>query len=255
VTTSEPPGDEPSLPPGTAAWWQQRHEQEARRRPRNDGLTIDRITSAALGIMDVEGLDALTMRRLAACLDSAAASLYRHVATREELLVLVMDRVLGEISTPPSFDDWREGAAWMARDFHRVLARHPDTVHLLTTDRLLGPNAMRGREVSLRGLMDAGFPPDQAIGAYAMIVACVLGYTLLARYIDSPGETGDAARQVRYRSVDEEEFPTVRETAGVMPDGGEDMMFETGLATLIAGIDVRYGPVGKPPPEGLGDGP
>jgi AcrR family transcriptional regulator len=248
MSVSPHPGDVSEPAPGTAIWWQQRYEQEARRRPRNDGLTIDRITSAALQIMDVEGIEALTMRRLASCLDSAAASLYRHVATREELLVLVMDRVLGEIRTPPAFDDWREGAASMARDFYRVLASHPDVVHLLTTDRLLGPNAMRGREVSLRGLMDAGFTPEEAIGAYAMIVACVLGYTLLARYIDTPGESGDAARQVMYESVDEEEFPTVRETAGVMPDGGQDMMFETGLATMIAGIEARYGPVVPPSP-------
>lgn len=246
MSASLTPGGVPEpapLPlPGTAAWWQERYEQEARRRRRNDGLSVDRITAAALEIMDAEGLDALTMRRLAADLDSAAASLYRHVSTREELLVLVMDRVLGEISDPPEFTDWREGAAWMARDFHQVLARHPDVVHLLTTDRLLGPNAMRGRELSLKGLMAAGFPPEQAIGAYAMIVACVLGYTLLARYIDRPGETGPAARQVMYESVDESAFPTVRETAGVMPDGGEDMMFETGLETLLAGIEARYGP-------------
>ena len=222
---------------GTARWWQSRYQQEARRRPRNDGLTIDRITAAAVAIIDDRGLDALTMRGLAAELGSAAASLYRHVATREELLVLVMDRVLGEVHAPPPTDGWRQEAEYMARDFYRVLNAHPEVVRLLPGEHLIGPNALRAREVSLTRLMDAGFSPDLSIVIYANIVAFVLGHVLVARFVNS--EDGDAPRSTVYQMLDADEYPTVTETATLEPEGGRDALFEDGLATLLDGFEAR----------------
>lgn len=231
----------PAGPPpraGTALWWQQRYQQEARRRPRNDGLTIDRITAAALGIIDARGLDALTMRGLAAEVGSAAASLYRHVATREELLVLVMDRVLGEIRTPPPMEGWRPPAEFMARDFYRVLNAHPEVVRLLPGEHLIGPNALRGREVSLTRLMQAGFTAELSITIYANVVAFVLGHVLVARFI---AEDGDAPRRTMYQMLDADEFPTVTETATLEPESGGPGLFENGLATLLDGFESRVG--------------
>lgn len=224
--------------PGTTLWWQQRYLQEARRRPRSDGLTIDRITAAALAIIDAEGLEALTMRRLAADLGAGAASLYRHVATREELLVHVVDEVLGEIDPPTISVSWREGALEMAQAFRRVFTAHPELVHLLPNERMLGPNAMRGREVALRGLMDWGFTPEAAIGIYVGIVTWVLGQTLVDRFVDE--RVNDAPRHRVYEALDSGEYPTVRETATTSPQGGNAGLFESGLAALLDGLEARF---------------
>src|ERR671910_2827080 len=107
-TVTEPAGPVEGVP-GTAAWWRARYEQDAKRRPRPDGLSTDRIRAAALKILDEEGIEALTMRRLAADLGAGAASLYRHVANRDELLVEIIDCVLGELGPPPDTESWRHG--------------------------------------------------------------------------------------------------------------------------------------------------
>jgi AcrR family transcriptional regulator len=229
--------------PGTTLWWQQRYLQEARRRPRSDGLTIDRITTAALAIIDAEGLEALTMRRLAADLGAGAASLYRHVATREELLVHVMDEVLGEIDGPPESATWQEGAREMAQAFRRIFSVHPELVHLLPNERMLGPNAMRGRELGLRGLMDWGFTPEAAIAIYVGIVTWVLGQTIVDRFVDE--RVNDAPRHRVYEALDLGEYPTVRETATTSPEGGNAGLFEAGLAALLDGLEARF-PLGRP---------
>ena len=86
--------------PGSAGWWLERRARDDRRRPRVDGLSIERMIITAIAVVDDEGLDALTVRRLAADLETGSASLYRHVASRDELLVLMVDHVLGEIVFP-----------------------------------------------------------------------------------------------------------------------------------------------------------
>lgn len=238
MSIPSPADGAPERTPGTTSWWQHRYAQEAKRRPRSDGLTIDRITTAALAIIDAEGLEALTMRRLAADLGAGAASLYRHVATREELLVHVMDEVLGEIDGPPATATWREAAVEMAQAFRRIFTDRPELVHLLPNERMLGPNAMRAREVSLRGLMDWGFTAEAAIETYVGIVTWVLGQAIVDRFVDE--RMNDGPRHRVYEALDSDEYPTVRETATTLPEGANEALFESGLAALLDGLEARF---------------
>ena len=81
-----------------------------RRAPRERALSREAIAAAALAIVDAEGLDAMTMRRVAQELGTGAASLYAHVAGKEELLELVVERVIGEVEIPdePDPEHWQE---------------------------------------------------------------------------------------------------------------------------------------------------
>jgi AcrR family transcriptional regulator len=227
--------------PGTPAWWEARGAVEARRRPRSDGLTLDRIVDAALVLIDREGLDALTMRRLAGELGAGAASLYRHVVNREELLVLVMDSVLGDMRPPPEGGTWRETSEWMACEFRRVLVSHRGVIPLLSQDPLLGPNAMRGREASLRMLLHFGFREDQAGGVYSMVVAWVLGFTMLVTSAAGRLTVEGTSRGDLFATF-AHDYPVVQGLAseGRLPGGDEEAVFALGLATLLDGIDVRY---------------
>ena len=238
-TVSEPGGPVEGVP-GTAAWWRARYEQDAKRRPRPDGLSTDRIRAAALKILDEEGIEALTMRRLAADLGAGAASLYRHVANRDELLVEIMDHVFGEVGQPKPDQDWREAAEWVAREFRRVLREHPAVTPLLSKDRMLGPNSVAGRELALARLLEEGFTPEGALEVYNILVAWVLGYSLLAAKVEGFAARGDASLQEVYAAVDEEEFPTVHKLAGMGPTAGDDAVFHIGLATLLDGIETRF---------------
>ena len=86
------PGNRP-LRPGSPEWWLRREADATRRRPRADGLSVHQITAAAAELVDNHGAEALTMRRLAEHLGTAPSSLYRHVASREEVLALIVDAV------------------------------------------------------------------------------------------------------------------------------------------------------------------
>jgi AcrR family transcriptional regulator len=226
-----------ATPVGSAPWWAQRYALAARRRPRANGLTLERIMAAAVGILDDEGLDALSMRRLADALGTAHTSLYRHVASRDELLVLVVDHILGELRPAPADLSWRDQGEWLAREFRRVLLAHPAIVPLLTGGQLLGPNAMVGRERALSSLMAAGAEPEIAVHAYLNLAHFVIGSALL--------DTGGAARTAQhrramtalFRELPPEQFPTVSALAEQLNEPDADREFEFGLCMLLDGIE------------------
>jgi AcrR family transcriptional regulator len=161
--------------PGSARWWEAHAARMGRRRPRSGGLTVERIVDAALHLVDDEGLDALTVRRLAGALGTSSATLYRHVASVEELLVLVIDRVLGDIELPSSDQPGRDRVVWLSVEFRRVLLEHPGVVPALRAAPLLGPNAMRGAENGLANLLAMDLPAEVAVSGYLALIDFVLG--------------------------------------------------------------------------------
>jgi AcrR family transcriptional regulator len=129
--------------PGSAEWWRDRYLQRLRARGR--ALNMEQIGRAALKIVDEDGLRELTMRRLADELGTGPASLYRHVSSRDDLLVEVADLVLGELHAPDPGLHWREALEQLAHDLRRVLVGHRGLVVVSSNAPLLGPNAMRIR--------------------------------------------------------------------------------------------------------------
>jgi AcrR family transcriptional regulator len=174
-TALDEPGGTTTPPVGSLAWWDEHEARLRRRRPRADGLTVERIIDAALAVVDREGLDALTMRRLAAELSTSSASLYRHVTGREELLTVVVDHVIGEVRYPPRHLPGRERVERLAIGLREVLRSHPHLLAALAAAPLLGPNARRGTEHAIECLLDAGHPREVAVPAYLALVDFVLG--------------------------------------------------------------------------------
>src|SRR4051794_21832774 len=107
-------------------------------------LTRDQIVDAALQLLDAEGLDGLSMRRLGTRLNSGATSVYWHVANKDELLELALDRVMGEVRVPgPDAGAWRAAVEGYARGLRAMIHRHPWTVPLFGAQPMIGPNATR----------------------------------------------------------------------------------------------------------------
>src|SRR5262249_50750451 len=100
-------------------------------RRKREPLSRERIIRAALRIMDEEGLDAVTMRRVGRELGVEAMSLYNHVRDKEDILDGITEEVLGGLRVPGA-DDWAEAARLTAREFRRVLLAHPGVMTLLT---------------------------------------------------------------------------------------------------------------------------
>ena len=243
---SAAPDRDEAATPGSAAWWLDQAARQQRRRPRTDGLTLARIVVAALEVVDHDGLEALTVRRLAEHLGTGSASLYRHVSSRDDLLVHLVDHVIGEVEPPLERWPSRRKVEHLAAELRRVLMGHPNLVPALTASPLLGPNALAGSEQALRHLIGVGFAPAVAVPAYLALVDYVLGTVFF--------DTSGAGRSVSAGSA-------VRARGAVPPAGGlptllvhleeltlpsaEDV-FSFGLTTFLDGLEARFPPTPGP---------
>src|SRR5579872_4152407 len=137
------------------------------REPRRKRRTLDQaqVVQAALALLDEVGLDELTMRRLAERLGVKAASLYRHVRNKEELLALLGDEISAEIPLPRGSGPWQDQLTEMAWNVRRGLLAHRDAARVLASTPPAGPERMRHIEAVLRILKTAGLSDRQAARA------------------------------------------------------------------------------------------
>src|SRR6202453_2532437 len=135
--------------------------RSTRDRPAKAPLSEDAIVDAALAIPRAEGLDAVTMRRVAAELDTGAASLYVYFANRDELLRAMMDRVAGTVSlVAPDAERWREQVYGLMRGFREALEAHPGLASVLLGEAPTTEETLAGAE-NLLGILLAGGIPAQ----------------------------------------------------------------------------------------------
>ncbi len=245
-------------------WWDSREARRAaraeRRRERHDArdarhdrgggrepLDPDRIVAAALRILDTEGLDALTIRRLATELGAGAMTLYWHVQNKDELLDLVADRVTAEIAIP-SDGSWRERAEAMALAFRDVLLRHPAAIPFMSDRPILGPGALRVMDAALGVFRAAGFSDDDAADAYFTVSNYVSGFcTWQAVAVRLPGQPGatqrDAGAMAReyVGRLPADRYPNLVPLAPRMFGASLDQRFRFGLESLLDGLEVRLG--------------
>lgn len=139
-------------------WWTPRKTGTPRR-----SLSREAIVAAALVVLRAEGIDAVSMRRVAAELGTGAASLYAHVAHKVELLDLLFDEVVAEIPLPePDPAHWREQITRVWTDSHAAMARNGDIARVALGRIPIGPNSLRLAEVSM-AILRGGGVPDQAV--------------------------------------------------------------------------------------------
>ena len=242
--TQEVAGDEQDLTaPGSPAWWAARKDREepVRRVP----ITLARIIAGALELIDRDGLDALSMRNLAAELDTSTTTLYRYVAGKDEVLVLVADAVLGEtqLHRPLEGAGWREVLEELAHSMRTALGRHPNVAALFATAVPVGPNSLRGRELSLSVLRARGFDAVLAADVYTALAHQVLASVLQEPMNDFRAGGLGAAKSVTlrdfYRSLPAAQYPHVVELADQLTSRTTTEEFEFGLACLLDGVEMR----------------
>jgi AcrR family transcriptional regulator len=133
-----------------------------RERPAKPALTREGIVATAVAVMRAEGLEKVTMRRLAQELDTGAASLYVYVANTDELHAAVLDELLGEVDLNPAAGDWRERLTGVLTSYTEVLFAHPALARSVLTARPSGEHYLRLLERLLALLDEGGVPPAQA---------------------------------------------------------------------------------------------
>ncbi|MFE7401164.1 TetR/AcrR family transcriptional regulator [Streptomyces sp. NPDC057557] len=149
------------------------------RRPQREQLTREQIAAAAIELLDADGIEALSMRKLGTRLDAPATSLNRHVANKDELIQLVVDDVYGEGQVPAAADrtQWRAAVTRTATDLRAMTLRHPWIAPELGRVGLvhIGPNALRMSSGLLAQFEAAGFPTDEKDRAVGTLTAYVIG--------------------------------------------------------------------------------
>lgn len=195
-------------------------------------LSSDVIFRAALAVVDAEGLDALTMRRLAADLGVAPMSLYSHVPNKDDLLIGVVNLATSEIELPtPDTPPW-EALRRLTREFRRVTKLHPNLVPLIMTRPPTGTAALLTLEAALDALRRAGIEPARVARSYRLSASFAIGFvTLDAGGFFRPVETGRASPAIEPAAL--EAIPRVVEAAPYLAEWDSDEEFEAGMDVII----------------------
>lgn len=193
---------------------------------------------AALGILDSEGLTALTMRRLGAELGVEAMSLYRHVPGKEALLDGIVELFMLEIDLPVDADgDWQDAARCVARSYRLAAHAHPDAFRLVATRPLNTPEALRRLEASLEVMRRAGFDEPTAIVAFRTIAAYGRGFVLEEVTGRALGAQANGSENLLDpRSLSSQELPRIAELAPRLVAADRDAEFELGLELILTGL-------------------
>jgi len=231
--------------------------EAAPRRARTDkpALSREAIVEAAIRIIDEEGFDAVSMRRVAQEFGTGAASLYAYVANKDELLDLIVDQIMAEsiieaMEPAESVADWQEQLKTLVRYAYQVVASHRDLARALMGRIPFGPNGLRNVEGLLGLLRSHGLPDHVAayagdlIGQYIAATA-IEDYMWRQRYPDATAEqVAEAMGQVGdyLEALPKEEFPNLTALARVMVgDSGDPRSplfdrFELGLDIIVRGL-------------------
>ncbi len=219
-------------------------ERGTRRGPAPD---LTQIVPAAVAIGDAEGIEAVSMRRVAAALRSGTASLYRSIDGREELLDLMVDAVFGDDPHPPPSGDWRTDLTAFARQLRVLLRRHPWLAPQMAGRPTLGPHALGHHEFALTAAASLTADATSAVGVVDTFMAYVLGAT--AREMaeaETQRRTGVTEQQWRalvgpyvQQIVRSGRYPQLARAVREAEDLDHEQRFESGLACVLDGIAAR----------------
>ncbi len=203
-----------------------------RRSTRRAPLTRDRVLRAAVEVVDREGVDALSMRRLGQQLGVEAMSLYRYVPSKADLLDGIHEAILAEVVAPRPAREWRKTARAYARAFRSALVAHPNAVSLFATRPAVTSASLRHVEGGFALLREAGFDIGDAVSAFQVLVSFVVGHTLASH---APARE-DERSTLDYRDLEPSEFPALVEAAGELGNRDLEKEFEFGLDVVLEGL-------------------
>ncbi|MBC9728063.1 TetR/AcrR family transcriptional regulator [Streptomyces sp. TRM68367] len=217
------------------------------------GLDRERIIAVTVRLLDAEGLARFSMRRLAAELNVTAMSVYWYVDTKDDLLELALDAVMGDIRLPdPDADEnWRDQLRMLAREYRGVLVRHPWVSPLAGTYLNIGPNYLAYSRTVQRVIRRTGLPEHALTGAISAVFQFVYGYGTLEGLLQvraaNSGTALDEYFQHAMSAVAEvpQAADVIQESQEIMAARGGDTVgemlerdFTFALDLLVAGIEA-----------------
>ena len=254
ATNDANPGPSHAEPRIAPPPWQRLPDRSSRRR--REPISREAIVKAAIDLLDREGLPALSMRRLGDELGAGAASLYWHVGSKDGLLDLLFDELIGEAQVPDADPSrWQEQLKDIARAQRRISLRHPYLVRISIGRIPMGPNALRFSERVIAILRAGGLPPRLAVQGFLLLIATVNGFTVDETGVDDDGPAGpdgnappsdpasrqEAADMARdyVASLPAEQFPNMVALADEFAFADADERFEMLIDIFVDGLARR----------------
>ncbi|MGK3204037.1 TetR/AcrR family transcriptional regulator [Amycolatopsis sp. MEPSY49] len=217
-----------------------------RRSPRRQAPSVEQIVRTAIAIADAEGLPALSMRRVAADLGSGTASLYRYVASRDELLDLMIDEVKGAEHTELT-GDWRADLASVAHQVRATLLRHPWLSGEIPGRPALGTNSLRRHEAALAAAAPLTGDITFAAGAVDVVLAYVFG-TVTQELAELQAQRRSGLTKEQWQAsvgpyirevIESGEYPQFARRVIEGEERTAEEVFAFGLAVVLDGIAAR----------------
>lgn len=215
----------------------QREERSARPRGQHAGLDRADVLAAALDLVDVHGLSALTMRRLGAELGVEAMALYHHVPSKEAVLDGLVELVVGA-AVPATDSDWQGLLRGYARDLRRALQAHPEVVPLVITRPAVTPRTLDLLERGVAALDRAGFEPRQGLQMIHAMTGLVVGSVGTT---DRADQVPGLPRAASLSEVDLADFPALRAAGAAPPGAAAGDLFDVVLEALVQGFAAQRG--------------
>ena len=210
-------------------------------RPRR--LTRQQVVDEARRIGAEEGVQALTMRRLAQALGVLPNTLYTYFPDKASILDAVLDEVVGDVGRPGAAAGWRKGLVALMGRYRRLLLRQPGLIALTVSRPMMGPKAIRLREDALTLLRKGGLSPTESIGAYLALFAYTTGFVTFEAA--RPAGERDARQRSQagrlYETLPAAEFPTTRALAKHLGRRPGDAEFRRGVERLLDGYAAGVG--------------
>jgi TetR/AcrR family transcriptional regulator, tetracycline repressor protein len=229
-------------------WFDPPSDDQDRRRQ----LTRERVVEEALAVIAQDGVEALTMRGLAARLGVVPGAVYRHVRNKQQLQDLVLDGVLAEVDVHLDLSlAWTEQLKLLAHRLRAVLEDHPGVAGILKTRDPLGPHSLTLAEAFLGPLQAAGFGNREAGLAFFLLVDYTIGFAVSSPPTSvNEQRVRDPATRTQlhqfFRSLPSDRFPALVALGEHVWVDNRDERFTAGLDVLVDGLEhVRYSPTAE----------
>ena len=203
-------------------------------------FTIDDIASAALRIVDESGLEALSMRTLAAALGTGPMTMYNYVADKEGLEELVVAAVVADVEVPAPTDDWQHDVHAVATAMWRAVRAHPAAIPLVLTRRMASATGFAIVEALVGTLGRAGLSDGDWLSAFHAVLGLVTGAA--QSELAGPLTGGAAEAAAAIGAVAGTKFPHLAALSKVAIQTSVETDFDGGLRMLLDGIAVRAAP-------------